>query len=147
MPFGLNGVPATFQRMMDTVMQGLGCFSAVYLDDIVIYSESWEEHLKHVREILERLQKSNLTAKPNKCQFGMKECVYLGHKIGNGEVKPDQDKISAVANYPVPKTKKQVCGFLGLTGYYRKFIMNYAEKAAPLMDLTKKDFQIKLCGQ
>ena len=98
----------------------------------MIYSESWEEHLKHVRETLERHRKSNLTAKPNKCQFGMKKCVYLGHKIRNGEVKPDQDKISAVANYPVPKTKKQVRGFLGLTGYYRKFIMNYAEKAVPL---------------
>jgi len=144
MPFGLNGAPATFQRMMDTVMQGLGCFSAVYLDDIVIYSESWEEHLKHIREALERLRKSNLTAKPSKCQFRMKECVYLGHKIGNGEVKPDQDKISAVTNYPVPKTKKQVRGFLGLTGYYRKFIQNYAEKAAPLTDLTKKSLPDKV---
>jgi phospholipid-translocating ATPase len=74
----------------------------------------------------------------------MKECVYLGHKIGNGEVKLDQEKISAVVNYPVPRTKKQVRGFLGLTGYYRKFIQNYAAKAAPLTDLTKKSLPDKV---
>ena len=117
MPFGLNGAPATFQRMMDTVMRGLQDFTAVYLDDIVIYSETWEMHLQHIRQTLQRLREGNLTAKPSKCQFGMKECIYLGHKIGNGEVKPDQEKISAVISYPLPKTKKQVRGFLGLTGY------------------------------
>lgn len=111
---------------------------------IVIYSETWEEHLQHIRLTLQRLREGNLTAKPSKCQFGKKECIYLGHKIGNGEVKPDQEKISAVTSYPEPKTKKQVRGFLGLTGYYRKFIQNYAEKAAPLTDLTKKKLPDKV---
>ena len=74
------------------------------------------EHLKHIKKVLQRLWKSNLTAKPSKCHFGMKECVYLGHVVGNGQVKLDKEKIVAVKNYPVPTTKKQVRGFLGLTG-------------------------------
>ena len=139
MPFGLNGAPATFQRMTDIVMQRLGRCTAVYLDDTIIYSETWEEHLRHIRETLQRLRDGNLTAKPSKCQFGMKKCIYLGHNIvENDEVKPDQEKLSPVVSYPVSKTKKQVHGFLGLTGYYRKFIQNYAEKAVPLTTLTRK---------
>ncbi len=77
MPFGL--APATFQRMMDSVLQGLESSSTVYIDDIAIFSETWEEHVKHIREVLQRLRKSNLTAKTTKCQFGVRECTYLGH--------------------------------------------------------------------
>jgi len=79
-----------------------------------------------------------LTAKPRKCQFAMSECTYIGHVVGGGRVKPLPSKIEAVSFYPVPGTKKQVCTFLGLTGYYRKFMPNYAEIAAPLTDLTRK---------
>ena len=91
-----------------------------------------------------RLRKANLTAKLSKCQFGMKECLYLGHRIGNGEIKPDHDKIAVIMNYPLPKTKKQIRGFRGLTGYYQKFISSYAEKEAPLTDLTKKSLPDKI---
>ena len=138
MPFGLQGAPATFQRLMDKVVQGLEPFSAVYLDDLVIFSKTWEEHLQHVREVLQRLRSAGLTAKAKKCQFGMAQCVYLGHIVGSGLVRPDPVKIQAVKEFPVPHTKKQVRVFLGLAGYYRRFIPDYASIAAPLSDLTKK---------
>lgn len=139
MPFGLQGAPATFQRLMDRVLHGVGDFAAAYLDDIVIFSETWEDHLTHVRSVLSRLQASGLTAKPSKCQFGMAQCVYLGHIVGSGLVKPEHTKIQAVQQTPPPQTKKQVRAFLGLTGYYRRFIPDYASIAAPLSDLTRKN--------
>lgn len=124
--------------MMDGVIRGLETFVAVYLDDIVIFSKTWQNHLKHVHEVLGRLRKNHLTAKLKKCQFAEKECTYLGHVVGNGQVKPDPEKLKAVKQYPTPATKQQVRGLLGLTGYYRKFIGGYAKLAAPLTDLTKK---------
>ena len=137
MPFGLSGAPATFQRMMDQILSGLQ-FSAAYLDDLVVFSDTWEEHLKHLRNILERLKSAGLTAKLKKCQFGMAECHYLGHIVGSGVVRPEHDKIRAVRTFQVPRTKKEVRTFLGITGYYRKFIHGYATTAAPLTDLTRK---------
>ena len=139
MPFGLQGAPATFQRLMDQVLQGLEEFSAAYLDDVVIYSETWEEHLEHVRRVLQKLREAGLTVKMKKCQFGMSHCLYLGHMVGSGDVRPEPTKVLAVKAFPVPTTKKQVRVFLGLTGYYRRFIPDYATVAAPLTDLTKKE--------
>ena len=138
MPFGLQGAPATFQRMMDRLIQGMGTFSAAYLDDLVVYSGSWEEHLQHLHQVLSRLREAGLTAKPSKCQLAMDQCVYLGHVVGKGTVQPEMTKVEAVQCWPVPETKKQVRAFLGLTGYYRKFIPQYASIATPLTDLTKK---------
>ena len=138
MPFGLQGASATFQRMMDIVLDDVGEYASAYLDDVVIYSKTWEEHLLHLKEILRRLGRGGLTVKPKKCQFGMEQCTYLGHVVGNGEVRPEQSKQQAVKDFPTPKTKKQVRAFLGLTGYYRKFIPGYAETAAVLTDLTRK---------
>ena len=131
MPFGLSGAPATFQRLMDRVLRGLELYSASYLDDVVIHSTSWEEHLMHIRGVLERLRKAGLTAKPRKCQFGMQQCSYLGHIVGNGVVQPELAKLQAVEAFPTPTSKKQVRTFLGLIGYYRKFIPNYASVACP----------------
>jgi len=138
MPFGLSGAPATFQRLMDQVIRGLEDFSAAYIDDLVIFSSSWEEHLDHIRAVLDRLRQAGLTAKPRKCQFGMSHCVYLGHVVGGGVVCPEEPKLRAVEAFPIPQTKKQVRTFLGLTGYYRKFIRNYSSISAPLTELTKK---------
>ena len=81
MPFGLQGAPATFQGMMDQLIQGLQEFASVYPDDLVIYSNSWEDHLLHIRQVLQRLQHAGLTAKPNKCLFGMEQCSYLGYIV------------------------------------------------------------------
>ena len=120
MPFGLQGASATFQRMMDCLIQGAHDFTAVYLDDLVIYSTSWEDHLYHLRTALLKLRKAGLTAKPSKCQYGMQQCVYLGSTVGGGILQPEVGKLQAIQQLPVPKTKRDVRAFLGITGYYRK---------------------------
>ena len=89
MPFGLYGAPAIFQQMMDQVIRGMHKFASAYLDDLIIFSTMWEDHLTHLRAVLSQLQELGLTTKPSKCQFGMTECTYLGLKVGNGVVKPE----------------------------------------------------------
>ena len=86
MPFGLHGVPTTFQRMMDILLRGINDYAAAYLDDLVVFSGSWKEHILHIRNVLQCLREVGLTAKPAKCQLDMQQCVYLGHTVGNGEV-------------------------------------------------------------
>ena len=135
MPFG---APATFQRMMDQIVRELQPYTSVYIDDLVIFSETWEEHLEHLRVVLGRLQQVGLTIKLSKCQFGMDHCVYLGHVVGKGVVIPELSKVRVVEALAVPETKTEVRAFLGMTGYYRRFIANYAEIASPLTDLVKK---------
>ena len=96
MPFGLQGAPATFQRLMDRVIQGLQDYRATYLDDLIIFSTCWTDHLKHLSTVLQQFGEAGLTVKPTKCQLGMKECVYLGHIVGSENVKPDLGKIETV---------------------------------------------------
>ena len=138
MPFGLQGAPATFQRLMDSVLKGTESFAGAYIDDVAIFSVTWEEHLHHVEYVLEKLRTAGLTANPKKCKFGMSEALYLGYTIGKGQVKPEESKTKAVVNYARPKTKTEVRAFLGLVGYYRKFIHQFSSVVAPLSDLTKK---------
>ena len=138
MPFGLQGAPATFQRLMNRVLLGFEDFSAAYLDDIIIFSETWNDHLHHLRQVLESLKSAGLTVKMRKCQLGMDECSYLEHVVGNGMVRPEAGKLSAIQNFPTPHSKKDVKVFLGLSGYYRKFIPDYSAVAAPLTDLTRR---------
>ena len=143
MLFGLKGAHAAFQRMMDRVIHGLN-FAAAYLDDLIIFSELWEEHLTHIQMVLERLHQAGLTAKARKCEFGASKCVYLDHIVGSGIVKPEENKTAAVRQFPTPKTKKAVCFFLGLTGYYHRFVQNYAAVAVALTNLIKKNSPQKL---
>jgi hypothetical protein len=138
MPMGPACSAATYQRMMDKLLVGLDTFSAAYIDDIIIFSETWPDHLRHVKTVLTRLQQANLTAKPKKCNFGTKETIYLGHKVGQGILRPVPKKIDAVKNLPRPQTKKDVKCTMGLLTYYRKFLKNFATRAAPLYDLLKK---------
>ena len=98
----------------------------------------------HVEQVFQRIQEAGLTVKLAKCQFGMAQCIYLGHVVGSGEVRPDTTKVEAVKQFPVPITKKNVRTFLGLTGYYRWFIPDYSTIAAPLTDLTKKSAPSKM---
>ena len=114
-------------------------WSAAYIDDVVVHGTTWDEHITALAAVLKRLQGAGLTAKPSKCHLGMEKCTYLGHIVGNGHVRPEKGKVAAVEAFPVPKTKKDVRAFLGLTGYYRKFIPEYATIAAPLTELTKKE--------
>lgn len=134
---GLHGAPATFQRMMDHLLGNCMGYAAAYLDDVVIHSTTWEEHICHITDVLQKLREEGLMIQPKKCQFSMHPCSYLGH-VGNREVCPEKTKVQAVKDFSTPVTKRHVRAFLGLTGYYRKFIPDYANIAAPINDLTKK---------
>ena len=144
MPFGLSGAPSTFQQMMDSLIKDIHDFAAAYLDNLIIFSNTWEDHMQHLRTILQQLRRVNLTVKPQKCQFGMAECVYLGHIVDRGVIRPELSKVEAIQAFSQPATKKQVRAFLGIIGYYRKFIPNYSALAAPLTDLTKKNKPTKV---
>ena len=139
MPFGLKNAPSTFQRLMNTVLSGLqGTRCLVYLDDIVIFADSLQNHNKKLIEIFERLKKFNLKIKPSKCEFLRKEVIYLGHKISESGAQPDETKLDAVRLFPTPKSAKDIKSFLGLAGYYRRFINDFSKKALPLTKLLKK---------
>ncbi|CAK9816540.1 Retrovirus-related Pol polyprotein from transposon 17.6 [Anthophora quadrimaculata] len=142
MPEGLKNAPATFQRLMDQVLRGLqGIEVFVYLDDIVVYAKNLDEHKKKIRRLFMRLADAGLSLQPDKCEFLKTEVAYLGHVIGKNGLRPDPKKITAVKNFPRPKNSKNIRQFLGLVGYYRRFIKNFAEKSKPLSDLLKKNAQ------
>ena len=145
MPFGLRNGPAVFQRLMDNVLQQDKQISQVYIDDIAIFSESWSQHCQDITRMLSRLRSAGLTANVSKCQWGQTSCEFLGHVVGNGKVSPADLKVLAVREFPVPKTKKQVRQLLGLTGYYRRFVRNYAEHTFLLTEATKKSSSDRVC--
>ncbi|CAD6236937.1 GSCOCG00012487001-RA-CDS [Cotesia congregata] len=140
MPFGLKNAPPTFQKLMNKVLMGMiGRGAFVYMDDIVIYSETFEEHVTRVEKLFDRLRKAGLQLQPDKCHLFRKEIDYLGHIISADGVRPDPKKTDAVKKFPVPNSFKKVREFLGLTGYYRRFIDNYAKISKPLTSLLQKD--------
>lgn len=123
MPFGLRNAPATFQRLMNRVVNGLaGC--AVYLDDLVVYSDSWSTHLQRVRALFDRLAEAKLTVNLAKCEFAHATVTYLGRVVGQGCVAPVYAKVMAVRQFPQPTTKKELMRFLGMVGYYHCFCRN-----------------------
>ena len=144
MPFGLCGVPATFQRLTDRLQWGLESCVAAYVNDIIIHSDSSEEHLSHIIAVLNRLKEAGLILKPHKCHLAMKECVYVGQVVGNGVVRPELDKVEAIEQFPVPRTKKQVRQFLDLARYNRLFIPEFASIAVSLTDLTRKKEPVRV---
>jgi hypothetical protein len=140
MPFGLCNAPSTFQSLMNHVFRPfLRHFVLVFFDDILIYSKTWKDHLTHVDQVLSLLAQHQLFLKQSKCAFGASEVEYLGHLVGKDGVRVDPKKIEAMQDWPHPKTLKSLRGFLGLTGYYRKFVKNYGKIADPLMALLKKN--------
>jgi transposase InsO family protein len=138
--FGLTGAPSLFQRLMDMVMSGLTWISAlVYLDDIVVFSSNFEQHLTRLRAVFQRLSEANLKVRPSKCQLFQRKVTFLGYVVSANGIETDEGKIQAVRDWPVPKSVTEVRSFTGLCSYYRKFIEGFAEIAAPLHDLTKKN--------
>jgi len=137
MPFGLVGAPAVFSRLMRKVLKGIKNVTN-YLDDVVIYSKTWDEHLKTIKEFFERLCEVNLTVRPSKCVFGSNSIKFLGFEIGKGEKKMDDVKIEGILNTQKPVSIKTLQAFLGLTNFYRSFIDNYASIVSPLTDLLRK---------
>src|SRR4051812_43076423 len=140
MPFGLCNAPATFQRLMDDVLRDLlWDFVVVYLDDLNIFSRTFEEHLTHLRTVFDRLKQAGLKLNPEKCRFVSPELTFLGHVIDKQGIRTDPDKIEKVKNFPEPKNLTQLRGFLGLASYYRRFIKDFSKIAGPLNKLLKKN--------
>jgi len=139
MPFGLTNSLATFQSCMNHVFnKQLRKYLLVFFDDLLIYSKTWEDHLRHVDEILGIMEEQSLYDKEYECEIGMTEVLYLGNIIGEKGVQVHQEKIEAIINWPTPRTLTKLKGFLGICSYYRKFVKGYSQICAPLTDLTKK---------
>ena len=144
MPMGLKNAPAAFQRFMTEIFSDLMYKGVlVFIDDILIYSTTWEKHLKLVDEVLKRLSEHNLQAKIGKCHFGAKETKYLGSVISYRCRKPDPDKVKAIKQLQSPKSKDEVRSLLGLASFYREFIPNLSAIAEPIQKLMKKDVQFE----
>ena len=136
MPFGLCNAPATFQRLMERCMGDLNLRDClIYLDDIIIFSSTFEEHLKRLQAVFKNLKKHNLKLKPSKCEFLKESVTYLGHVVSAAGIHVDPAKTEAVRSWPIPKSTKDVRKFLGFTGYYQRFVKGYAAIARPLNDL------------
>lgn len=133
MPFGLTNAPISFQTLMSSVLRDLNWKSVlVYVDDILIFSHTFEDHLMHLKQVFSKLREANLTLQPSKCHFALKQLKFLGHIISRRGVEVDPDKTQAMSDFPRPKSQKQVRSFLGMANYYRRFIKNFSKIATPL---------------
>ncbi|MBW0468474.1 hypothetical protein O181_008189 [Austropuccinia psidii MF-1] len=140
MPFGIKNAPAHFQRMMDTIFQGiLEGWMVVYIDDIIVYSETWEEHMQYIEVVLSKFTPINLKISLKKFNFGQHKLLALGHKISGLSLAIDQSKVEAVPQKPIPKNIKEVQSFLVFASYYRNHIKGFADITSSLYKLCSKD--------
>ncbi|GBG79893.1 hypothetical protein CBR_g30158 [Chara braunii] len=140
MPFGPTNTPATFQRCMNDLFRPwLDRFVVVYLDDILVFSRTLQEHQGHLRQDLEKLREANFKINAKKCEWAETQVLYLGHVLDEDGIKPEDSKIAAIRDWPTPRTLTELRSFLGLANYYRKFVRNFSTIAAPLRRLLKKE--------
>ena len=140
MPFGLCNAPATFQRLMDTVLRDiLWQYVVVYIDDINIGSKTFEEHLFHLEQVFTRLEKAGLKLSPEKCFFFEEELPFLGHVVSREGIHTDPEKLKVINNFPIPKDLTQLRGFIALASYYRKFVKGFSSIVEPLHRLLRKN--------
>ena len=140
MPFGLCNAPGTFERLMEQVLAGLQWETILlYLDDVIVFGRTVEEEFSRLEEVFARMRKAGLKLKPKKCHLFKKEVSFLGHRVSQEGVATEEEKVEAVKTWPDLRSVKDVRAFLGLTGYYRRFIQDYAKVASPLINLTKKE--------
>jgi hypothetical protein len=140
MPFGLTNAPSYFMSMINKVlMEFLDKFVIVFIDDILVYSKSKEEHEKHLRAILEKLREHQQYAKFSKCEFWLDEVGFLGHMITKEGIVVDPAKVTTVTEWEPPKNTREIRSFLGLAGYYQRFIENFSKIAKPMTELLKKE--------
>ena len=140
MSFGLTNAPATFCNLMnDVLFNYLDAFIVVYLDDIVVYSQTLNEHEMHLKRVFQRLREHKLYAKPKKCEFAREQITFLGHKISEGQILMDERKVQAVIDWQAPTKVTDLRSFLGLANYYKRFIKGYSKIISPLTDFLKKD--------
>jgi len=137
MPQGLKNSPATYQRLMNKVLKGMDAYVFVFQDDILIYSKNFEDHILHIQAVLKRLQKANLTISSSKCHFGREKVKFLGHIISSSGIEKNPAKVDAIRKLPIPRTRRQLRGFLGAVGWFRHFINNMADIAQPLYNVLK----------
>ena len=138
MPFGMKNSSATFQRMINKIIKNIeGCVA--YIDDIIIYSDTWVDHLTRLEKLLKALQNANLVVKLSKCTFVHAQVEYLGYVVGQGTIAPPHAKVKAICDLKPPNNRKEVRRILGMAGYYRMFLINFADLVAPLTDLLKKE--------
>ena len=137
MPFGLVNAGATYSRMMRKLLDGLDGV-ANYVDDVIIHSRTWDEHVATLSEVFARIREASLTVKPSKCWLGYSKVDFLGHRVGDGNSLTQDDKVDKLMKDDIPHTKTQVRSLLGLAGHYRKYIQNYSSVVTPLINLTKK---------
>lgn len=140
LPYGLANSPVSFQTLMTSILREMNWKSVlVYVDDILIFSENFDQHLEHLSQVFERLDKFNLRLQPKKCHFAVKRLKFLGHFISKNGVEVDPEKTTAVSEFPIPKTQTNVKSFLGMANYYRKFVPNFSRIATPLNALLTKE--------
>ncbi|CAM4636801.1 unnamed protein product [Lepidochelys olivacea] len=135
--FGLQNAPSASQRLVEGLLVELGEYAVAYLDNVAIFSDLWAEHLERL-QVFKRIREAELTVKAKKCQIGLNRVTYLEHQVGQETTNPLQAKVDAIQKWPVPKSKKQVQSFLGMAGYYRRFVSQYSRITTPLTNLTKK---------
>ena len=136
MPFGLTNTPATFQRMMCRIFNGCeGCF--VFIDDIIVFGKTFEEHLQRLETVFARIREAGLKIRREKCHFASSSVKFLSHIVYNEGIRPDPDKVRAIKGYPTPSSVTEVRAFVGMASYYRRYIQGFANVAAPLHEVTK----------